>query len=139
MSSGKKNGLLSFELLVLFAIFVIGQAVPLEDRSNADEDAVEENFQLYNQFKSLTPQQLAELDEYLSRKLDDESMVTSSSEVLYRNTRRPYQKSIAKRDALWTTTEVLDCVRRLRHFKGGSKLDVVTEMLNCYRRLKHNG
>jgi hypothetical protein len=111
----------------------------VDDRSNADEDEVEDNFGLYNQFQSLTPEQLAELDEYLSRKLDDASMVTSSSEVLYRNTRRPHQKSIAKRDTLWTTTEVLDCVRRLKQFKNSSKLDLVTEMLNCYRRLKHAG
>jgi hypothetical protein len=46
---------------------------------------------------------------------------------------------MVKRDALWTTTEVLDCVRRLKYSKDGSTLDRVTEMLNCYRRLKNAG
>ena len=113
-------------------IFVICQTASLYDRND-------DTFELYNEFKSLTPQQLADLDEFLSRKLDDESSSTSSAEVLYRNTRRPHQHLIVKRDALWTTTEVLECVRRLRQFKNTSKLDVVTEMLNCYRRLKHSG
>jgi hypothetical protein len=108
-------------------VLVICQTAPLYDR------------ELYNQFQSLTPQQLAELDEFLSRKLDDETSSLLSSEVLFRNTRRPNEHLLVKRDALWTTTEVLDCVRRLKHYKGGSKLDVVTEMLNCYRRLKSSG
>jgi hypothetical protein len=93
---------------------------------------------LNNQFRSLTPQQLAELDEFLSRKLYEETPSASSGEVLYRNTRRPHEYSMVKRDALWTTTEVLECVRRLKYSKDISKLDLVTEMLNCYRRLRHN-
>ncbi len=92
-----------------------------------------------NQFRSLTPQQLAELDEFLSRKLYEETSSASSGEVLYRNTRRPHENSMVKRDALWTTTEVLDCVRRLKYSKDATKLDFVTEMLNCYRRLRSNG
>jgi len=97
----------------------------------------DDKIELNNQFKSLTPQQLAELDEFLSRKLDDET--SSSSEVLYRHTRDPNERLIVKRDALWTTTEVLECIRRIKHSKNISKLDLVTEMLNCYRRLKHSG
>ncbi len=46
---------------------------------------------------------------------------------------------MVKRDALWTTTEVLECIRRIKAFKNVSKLDLVTEMLNCYRRLKSSG
>jgi hypothetical protein len=91
---------------------------------------------LNNEFRALTPEQLAELDEFLSRKVYDEA---SSGEALYRNTRRPHEYSMVKRDTLWTTTEVLDCVRRLKQSKDISKLDLVTEMLNCYRRLRHNG
>lgn len=116
-------------------IFVVCQTASLYKRNDDDDDI----FGLNNQFKSLTPQQLAELDEFLSRKLYDESSSTSSSEVLYRNTRNPHEHIIMKRDALWTTTEVLDCVRRLKYSKNVSKLDLVTEMLNCYRRLKHSG
>ena len=101
-----------------------------------DRDDDDDDFDLQNQFRSLTPQQLAELDEFLSRKLDDE---TSSAETLYRNTRRPHENAIVKRDALWTTTEVLECVRRIKYSKNVSKLDLVTEMLNCYRRLRHSG
>ena len=94
------------------------------------------NSELYNEFENLTEEQLAELDEFLSRKILDESFLSSSSsEVLHRNTRRP----LVKRDALWTTTEVLDCVRRLKLYKDHSKLDFAAEMLNCYRRLKHSG
>jgi len=63
----------------------------------------------------------------------------TSGEVLYRNTRRPHPHLMVKRVALRTTTEVLDCVRRLKYYKNSSKLDLVTEMLNCYRRLKQNG
>ena len=97
----------------------------------------DEDDELNNEFRALTPQQLAELDEFLSRKLyDDEA---SSGEALYRNTRRPHEYEMAKRDALWTTTEVLDCVRRLKYSKDASKLDFTTEMLNCYRRLRRNG
>ena len=118
-------------------IFVICQSASLYNR--VDDNSNDDTFELNNQFKSLTPQQLAELDEYLSRKLYDESSSTASGEILYRNTRRPYHHSLTKRDALWKTTEVLECVRRLRHSKNISKLDLVTEMLNCYRRLKHSG
>ncbi|CAF1071249.1 unnamed protein product [Adineta steineri] len=115
-------------------IFVICQAASL--RKHHDDD---DNFELNNQFRSLTRQQLAELDEFLSRKLIDESLSATSGEALDRNTRRPHEHVIKKRDALWTTTEVLDCVRRLKLYKNSSKLDLVTEMLNCYRRLKHVG
>jgi hypothetical protein len=118
-------------------IFVVCQTTSLY---NPDDDDDNDTFELLNnQFKSLTPQQLAELDEYLSRKLYDESSSASSGEVLYRNTRRPHEHLMVKRDALWTTTEVLECIRRLRHSKNISKLDLVTEMLNCYRRLKQQG
>jgi hypothetical protein len=72
-------------------IFVICQAALLYDRDNDDD-----TFELNNQFKSLTPQQLAELDEFLSRKLEDES---SSGEILYRNTRRPHEKFNVKRNS----------------------------------------
>ena len=120
-------------ILVLLTICVVCQTASLYDR-NEDED-----FDLQNQFRSLTPQQLAELDEFLSRKLDDEISSASSGETLHRNTRRPHESSIVKRDALWTTTEVLECVRRLKYSKNVSKLDLVTEMLNCYRRLRHSG
>ncbi len=115
-------------------IFVICQTASLYDRED-DSDTLGLN----NQFRSLTRQQLAELDDFLSRKLDDESSLVTSGEVLYRNTRRPHPHLMVKRDALWTTTEVLDCVRRLKYYKNSSKLDLVTEMLNCYRRLKQNG
>ena len=113
-------------------IFVICQTALIYDR-NDDE------FELNNQFKSLTPQQLAELDEFLSHKLDDESSSISSGEVLHRHTRRPDERLIVKRDALWTTTEVLNCVQRLKYSKNISKLDLAVEMLNCYRRLRHSG
>ncbi|CAF1403042.1 unnamed protein product, partial [Rotaria sordida] len=118
----------------LLITFVICQTVSLYDRNDDNDNTYES----YNQFKSLTPQQLADLDEFLSRKLGDESSSLSSGEVLYRNTRRPHQHLIVKRDALWTTTEVLECIRRLKYSKNVSKLDLVTEMLNCYRRLKHS-
>jgi len=48
--------------------FVICQTASLYDRED-DSDTLELN----NQFRSLTRQQLAELDKFLSRKLDDES------------------------------------------------------------------
>lgn len=144
-----EKGNIGFLLAVLLAMLVLGQTARLDHRSPAttntpddeDEDfgAIDSNRELQDQFKSLTSEQLAELDEFLSRKLDDESGSISSSEVLHRNTRRPHQKSIVKRDALWTTTEVLNCIRGLKHFKNSGKLDVATEMLNCYRRLKHSG
>lgn len=104
-----------------------------------DEGAPDETFELNNQFRSLTRQQLAELDEFLSRKLNDESGLSTSGEALHRNTRRPHEHYIVKRDALWTTTEVLNCIRGLKMFRNGSKLDLTSEMLNCYRRLKHSG
>jgi len=117
-------------------IFVACQTASLY---NSDDDDDDDTVNLNDQFRSLTPQQLAELDEYLSRKLYDESSSASSGEVLYRNTRRPHEHMMVKRDALWTTTEVLECVRRLKQSKNISKLDLVTEMLNCYRRLKGSG
>lgn len=136
----EKNNFFLFEILVLLVISVVCQTASLYNHDNDDNDNDDNNdiSDLNNQFKSLTPQQLAELDEFLSRKLY-ESASTSSSEILYRNTRHPPEHLIMKRDALWTTTEVLDCVRRLKHSKNISKLDLVTEMLNCYRRLKHSG
>ena len=127
-------------LLVSLVLFFNIQAAPSEDRSNVDETVRESRDDvLYNQFKYLTAEQLAELDEFLSQQLNDESLVGSSSETLHRNTRRPHSKTLVKRDVLWTTTEVLDCVRRLRLYQNGSKLDLTTEMLNCYRRLKQRG
>jgi len=104
---------------------------------NGDNDDDENSL-----FRSLTPEQLAELDEYLSQKLADVSSSSSwglAEESLDRNTRRPDESTMVKRDTLWTTTEVLDCVRRLKYSKNISKLDLATEMLNCYRRLKHSG
>ena len=127
--SSKKNFFL-YEFLVLLLVLVAGQTAPLYDRYNDNEYRERDN-----QSNSLTSEQLAELDDYFSRKLNEESL----SENLDRNTRYPNENYMAKRDALWTTTEVLDCVRRLKHFQNSSKLDRVTEMLNCYRRLKHNG
>ena len=95
------------------------------------------NEELYNEFQNLTEEQLAELDEFLSRKIHDESFLSGSSEseVLHRNTRRPR----VKRDILWTTTEVLDCVRWLKFANDRSKLDFALELLNCYQRLKRAG
>jgi len=91
--------------------------------------------EINNQLKSLNPEQLDDLDEYFSRKINEELL----SKNLDRNTRDSNENYMTKRDALWTTTEVLECVRRLRYYKDISKLDLVTEMLNCYRRLKQNG
>lgn len=124
-------------MLVLFTVFVICQTASVYK----GEDNEENDFRLKNIFQSLTPEQLAELDEYLSEKLADESssLMGSTEESLDRNTRRPDENTMVKRDTLWTTTEVLECVRRLKYSKNISKLDLVTEMLNCYRRLKHSG
>ncbi|UJR13806.1 hypothetical protein I4U23_000817 [Adineta vaga] len=130
--------LMKFSLFVCLTLCVVCQAASVYDRDdndNSDGDTIELN----NQFRSLTHQQLAELDEFLSRKLIDESLSATSSETLHRNTRHPHDHTIVKRDALWTTTEVLNCIRGLKYYKNSSKLDVVTEMLNCYRRLKHSG
>jgi len=91
--------------------------------------------EINNQLKSLNPEQLDDLDEYFSRKINEELL----SKNFDRNTRDSNENYMTKRDALWTTTEVLECVRRLRYYKDISKLDLVTEMLNCYRRLKQNG
>jgi hypothetical protein len=82
----------------------------------------------HDQLKSRAREQFDDLDEYLARQIDDESVLNTFN-----------SKSMTKRDTLWTTTEVLDCVRRLKLYKDSSKLDLVTEMLNCYRRLKHVG
>ena len=120
--------------LVLFAILVICQTASVYNGDNDDDEN--------SLFRSLTPEQLAELDEYLSQKLADVSSSSSwglAEESLDRNTRRPDESTMVKRDTLWTTTEVLDCVRRLKYSKNISKLDLATEMLNCYRRLKHSG
>jgi hypothetical protein len=102
---------------------VVSQTAPLHDEN-------EYRVRDYR-LPSLTPEQLAELDDYLSRRLDEE--------FLSGNLDYPNENSITKRDALWTTAEVLECVRRLKYYKDSSKLDRVTEMLNCYRRLKQNG
>lgn len=91
--------------------------------------------EINNQLKSLNPEQLDDLDEYFSRKINEELL----SKNFDRNTRDSNENYMTKRDALWTTTEVLECVRRLKHSKNVSKLDLVTEMLNCYRRLRHSG
>lgn len=119
-----------FYFLVFLIILVVCQTTPLynhyDDNEYRDRDT---------QLNSLTSEQLAELNEYFSQKLHEESL----SEDLDRNTRYPNENYMTKRDALWTTTEVLECVRRLKHFKNSSTLDLVTEMLNCYRRLKNNG
>lgn len=129
----------SNQICILAFIFA-ARAAPMDSTSIEKEDLIEhDDEKLNNEFQYLTAEQLAELDEFLSRKLDDETFATSSSEILHRNTRRPHVQTIVKRDALWTTTEVLECVRRLKHYKNGSKLDLTTEMLNCYRRLKNRG
>ena len=98
---------------------------PLFDRFD-DDRAVQ------RQVKSSSSEELALLEEYLAHTRDREP--ESASYEL--DSDRAY---MAKRDALWTTTEVLDCVRRLKMYQAGSKLDRITEMLNCYRRLKHSG
>jgi len=110
--------------LVLLIVLVVCRTAPLSNSYNDDDN-----------YKSLTSEQLAELNEYILDKVNQESAL----EVLHRATRYPNENRITKRDALWTTTEVLDCVRRLKQFKNSSKLDLVTEMLDCYRRLKNNG
>jgi hypothetical protein len=112
---------------------VVCQTAPLYDRYNDDND--NDYRETNKQLKSLVSEQIAELDEYLSRKLIEES----ASEVVDHNVRYSNENYRTKRDALWTTTEVLECIRRLKYFKNISKLDLVTEMLNCHQRLKHNG
>ena len=67
---------------------------------------------------------LRQFNKYLARESDEESAA---------------ENVVVKRDALWTTTEVLDCIRRVKMYKDVSKLDLAAEMLNCYRRLKHRG
>lgn len=99
---------------------------------NDDNDNYHE---ISNQKRSLNSEQLNKLYEYVSYQLNEEPTL----KALDRMTRYSNEHHVAKRDALWTTTEVLDCVRRLRHSKNISKLDLVTEMLNCYRRLKRQG
>ncbi|CAF2338298.1 unnamed protein product [Rotaria sp. Silwood2] len=124
---------MKFSWFVLLIILVVCQTVTLYRLSNDDDnnDSHEENIEK----KSLTSEQLAKLNEYFSLKYNQEPL----SEVLTRMIHYPNENHITKRDALWTTTEVLECIRRLRHSKNISKLDLVTEMLNCYRRLKHRG
>ncbi|CAF0755774.1 unnamed protein product [Adineta ricciae] len=129
-----------FLFFFLLMILVSCQAASVYDGDEGGDSNSDDTVELNNQFRSLTRQQLAELDEFLSRKLLDESLSATSSETLYRNTRRPYEHTIVKRarDGLWTTTEVLNCIQGLRYSKH-SKLNMVTQMLNCYQRLKYSG
>jgi hypothetical protein len=117
--------------LVLLITLVVCRTAPLYDRYNDDDDD-NDNYETNNQLKLVTSEQLAD---YLLHKVNEESAL----EVLDRGTRYSNENHMTKRDALWTTTEVLDCVRRLKYSKDSSKLDLVTEMLNCYRRLRHTG
>ncbi|CAF0740053.1 unnamed protein product [Rotaria sp. Silwood1] len=122
---------MKFSWFVLVIILVACRTATLYSLYNDDDDddSREENIEK----KSLTSEQLAKLDEYFSLKYNEEPL----SEALTRMIHYPNENHITKRDALWTTTEVLECIRRLRYSKNISKLDLVTEMLNCYRRLKH--
>jgi len=86
---------------------VVCQTAPLCDLDDDDN----EYYEIHNQLKSLTPEQLNDLDEYFSQKLNEESLI----ENLDRSTRYPNENSMRKSDALWTTTEVLECVKRLKH------------------------
>ncbi|CAF1177769.1 unnamed protein product [Adineta steineri] len=99
---------------------------PLSD----DDDNNNNYYGLNNRLQSLNSEQLAELSEYFALQANEDP----TSENVDRNSD---ERSMTKRDALWTTTEVLDCIRRVKLYKNSSKLDLVTEMLNCYRRLKH--
>ncbi|CAF0896105.1 unnamed protein product [Adineta steineri] len=101
---------------------------PLSD----DDDNNNNYYGLNNRLQSLNSEQLAELSEYFALQAKEDP----TSDNVDRNSD---ERSMTKRDALWTTTEVLDCIRRVKLYKNSSKLDLVTEMLNCYRRLKHAG
>lgn len=115
---------------MLLIVLVACQAIPLFDTDD-DNDYLEKN----DVKRSFNSEQLAELGRYLSRRFDEEP----ESEAFNFMTDYSNGHRLSKRDALWTTTEVLECVRRLKYSKNISKLDLVTEMLNCYRRLKHSG
>ncbi|CAF0889792.1 unnamed protein product [Didymodactylos carnosus] len=106
-------------------LFIIIQSATLY---NTDSDEW-----LDEQLKTLTDDQLEELDRFADKSMMTRSKNNDDNAELTRYTRH------VKRDALWTTTEVLDCIRRLKHFGQGTKLDLVTEMLNCYRRMKNIG
>ena len=99
---------------------------------NTRDDLINDDGDAHRQLRSSNSEQLAQLEEYLTHSIDRE-LESDSAEL---DSDHAY---MAKRDALWTTTEVLDCVRRVKMYKNGSKLDRITEMLNCYRRLKHSG
>jgi hypothetical protein len=129
----------SFVLVFVVVLFTVANTIPFDIRSNNDETIVDKPGTWEHRFQSLTSEQLAELDEFLSRKLDDESLRISSSEVLYRHTRRPYQRSLVKRHVLSTNTELLDCIRRLKQStNNNTKVELATEMLNCQRRVQHH-
>ncbi|CAF3398942.1 unnamed protein product [Rotaria socialis] len=122
---------MKFSWFVLLIILVVCRTSPLYNTNNDDDNYVEDNYKI----PPLTAEQLTELGQYLKLKYKEES----ESDVLSRMIDHSDENDVSKRDALWTTTEVLECIRRLRHSKNISKLDLVTEMLNCYRRLKHSG
>ncbi|CAF3306542.1 unnamed protein product [Rotaria socialis] len=71
-------------------IVVISQAVSLFNRADDDDDN-NNVYGFHNRYQSLTHQQLADLNELLSRIIGDESTSLSSEEVLYRNARRQCQ------------------------------------------------
>ena len=84
------------------------------------------------------------IDNYLALHPDDQLAISESNEDSEFYPRHEQINdsdgyTMSKRDALWTTTEVLDCIRRLKLYKDVSKLDLAAEMLNCYRRLRHSG
>jgi len=72
---------------------------------------------------------------------EEDSVLRQFKKYFYRESdeESPVENVVAKRDTLWTTTEVLDCIRRVKMYKDVSKLDLAAEMLNCYRRLKRTG
>ncbi|UJR33418.1 hypothetical protein I4U23_020862 [Adineta vaga] len=120
--------------LVLLVVLIICQAKPFADEDDDDDNELDYD-KLLNELRSLNVDELTDLIQLLSSEYTRETARELASNFLHhsRNT-----EQFSKRDALWTTTEVLDCIRRLKHYNNGSKLDLVTEMLNCYRRLKHN-
>lgn len=73
-------------------IFVICQTAPLEEHNNNNNNNSVNNYnELYNQYQALTAEQLADLDEFLSRKISEEYASSSVADALDRNTRRPDQ------------------------------------------------
>ncbi|CAM4801781.1 unnamed protein product [Rotaria magnacalcarata] len=72
---------------------VISQAVSLFNRVDDDGDDNNNAYGSHNRYQSSTHQQLADIDELLSRIIGDESTSLSSGEVLYRNTRRQWRRS----------------------------------------------